>query len=140
MTDTTTTTGPFDRARRDLLIASAVAALLMIGVALFAPVQHLWGVIVGCLLAIANLSALAQLTARLLGDDELPAAAAIKTVLKVLALMAVVVGVLLTRPQYALGLCLGLALPAVAGLVLILRGRDQRQILFGRLRAKATRN
>lgn len=115
-----------DQAQRDLMIAAAVAAALMLGTALFAPAEHLWGVALGAMIAIANLSALSRISAQLLGQENPPASVAVKAVLKVLALMAVVVAVLLTRPQLALGLCIGIALPALAGIILLLRGTTRR--------------
>jgi hypothetical protein len=125
----------FASARRDLLVASGIAAAIMIGTALLAPRDLLWGVVLGALLAIANLSALARLSAELLTADGGGAGfTAFKTVLKVLALMVVVVAVLLTRPEHALGLCLGLALPALAGIVIVLRGRERREAIRGLLR------
>lgn len=135
----------FAKARSDLLIAAAVAALVMVGAALFAPSRHLWGVVLGTLLALANLSALARLAAQFLsGEDEgVAMAAGLKTVFKVLALMGVVVAVLLTRPEYALGMSVGLALPAVAGLLLVLRAPEWRSLIGLKKAAKTgpkTRN
>ena len=130
----------FAKARQDLLIAAGVAAVVMVGAALFAPAKHMWGVLLGALLAIANLGALARLGEQFLsaGDEGVALAAGIKTVLKVLALMGIVVAVLLTRPQYALGLSVGLALPAVAGLLLVLRAPEWRS-LMGLQRSDKTR-
>ncbi|MFH1810887.1 MAG: hypothetical protein ABIJ09_19255 [Pseudomonadota bacterium] len=137
MSDVTTQTqrdAVFDGARRDLLVASAIAATLMIGTALFASQDLLWGVALGALLAIANLSALARLTAEMLTAESGGGWSALKAAFKVLALMFVVVAVLWTRPQHALGLCLGLALPALAGIVVVLRGRERRLRIVDRLR------
>lgn len=116
------TEAALERARRDLMIAAAIALVAMVGAALFASRDVLWGVAVGALIALANLSVLARIGAQLLGGEQPGSIAALKAVAKVLALMAVVVVVLLTKPSLALGLCVGLALPAAAGLVLALRG------------------
>jgi len=127
-------------ARRDLLIASGVAALLMIGVGLLFPPQHLWGVAIGALLALVNLSAVARLGAHVLSGVEPGSRLVVMALLKMLALFAVVVAVLYSRPQYALGLCIGFALPAVAGLVLVLRGSEQRQRIWRYLRSRRPRD
>ncbi len=129
----------FAKARHDLIIAALVAALLMIGAGLFAPAQHLWGVVIGSLLALANLSALGHLAVQFLSGEDtgVAMAAGLKTVFKVLALMGVVVAVLITRPQYALGLSVGLALPAVAGLLLVLRAPEWRSLIGLHTKKKA---
>jgi len=117
-----TSQATLDQARRDLMIAAAVAAAAMVGAALFAPRDVLFGVALGALVALANLSVLARIGVQLLDGDSPKPIAALKAAVKMLALMGVVIVVLLTRPNLALGLCLGLALPAAAGLVLALRG------------------
>ena len=125
----------FGKARQDIMVAAAIAAVLMIGAALFAPIEHLWGVVLGTLLAIANLSALARLVALMLENEGPSSGAALKVVAKMFVLMFVVIAVLFTRPQYALGLSLGLALPAVAGLIIALRGKERRTLVLEKLRA-----
>ena len=127
-------------ARRDLLIASGVAALLMIAVGLLFPPQHLWGVAVGAALALLNLSALAQLSGQILSGGQPGSRLVVMSLLKMLALFAVVIAVLYSRPQYALGLCIGFALPAVAGLVLVVRGSEQRQRIVEYLRRRRSRD
>ena len=121
----------FAKARHDLLIAAVVAAVVMIGAALFAPARHLWGVVLGTMLALANLSALGRLGVQFLSaeGEGVALGAGIKTILKVLGLMGIVVAVLVTRPEYALGLSVGLALPAVAGLLLLLRAPEWRSLI-----------
>ncbi|MBN2360156.1 MAG: hypothetical protein JXR83_11960 [Deltaproteobacteria bacterium] len=126
-------------ARRDLLIASAIAALLMIAVGLLFPAQHLWGVAIGALLALLNLSAIARLCAQVLSGSQPGARLVALALLKVLALFAVVVAVLYTRPQYALGLCIGFAMPALAGLVLAIRSGEQRQRIAQFLRSRSSK-
>lgn len=115
-----------EKARRDLMVAGVVAAAVMIGAALFAPSHHLWGVSLGALIALANLSVLGRIGAELLGGEQTTPTVALRAVAKVLGLMAVVVAVLYSRPHLAFGLCIGLALPAVAGLFIALRGTPRR--------------
>jgi len=123
----TSTEANLDRARRDLMISAGVAAAAMLGAALFASTDVFWGVALGALIALANLAVLARIGVQLLGSDQPKPTVAIRAAVKVLALMGLVIVVLLTRPQLAFGLCLGLALPALAGLVLALRGSWQRR-------------
>lgn len=127
-------------ARRDLLIASGVAAVLMIAVGLLFPAQHLWGVAVGAALALLNLSALARLAGQILSGVQPGSGLVVMALLKVLVLFAVVIAVIYSRPQYALGLCIGFALPAVAGLVLLVRGSEQRQRIVEYLRRRRPRD
>jgi hypothetical protein len=126
-------------ARRDLLIASSIAAVLMIAVGLLFPARYLWGVAIGALLALLNLSAMMRLGAQLLSGTRPGPRFVAMALLKVLALFAVVVAVLYTRPQYALGLCIGLALPALAGVLLAMRSSEQRQRLVQYLRRRGSR-
>jgi hypothetical protein len=143
MTDTTTQSkidAELERARRDLLIAGGVAAAVMIAAALFAPAQHLWGVALGAFISLANLSALARIGASLLGGGEVAPIVAIKAVAKLFLLMIVVIAVLYTRPHLAFGLCIGLALPAVAGILLALSTSARRARIKKALTSQQSRD
>ena len=128
----------FKRGRRDLMVAGVVAAVAMIGVALLAPPQHLWGVAVGAMIALANLSVLMRIGAELMGGRTPSPMVAVKAAGKVIALGVVVIAVLYTRPHLALGLCIGLALPAVAGVILAIRNTALREEVARRLGGNAT--
>lgn len=141
MSETTTTReASLESARRDLMIAGGVAVVVMLGAALFAPQQHLWGVALGALLSLVNLAVLARIGVELLGNDEPKIGAVLKAVAKVLALGVVVIAVLYTRPHLALGLCIGLALPALAGVLLVVKGSGRRAAILRFLRGGETRD
>lgn len=140
-TDTDAREQAMEQSRRDLMIAAGFAASGMFVLAFFVSEEHLWGVGLGVLIALANLSILARISAEMLsGNERIQIGGAIKVALKVLVLMGVVISVLFTRPHLAFGLCLGLALPAVAGVVLVFRNSARRASLTGELGANQTRD